>query len=328
MRNVLFCWFMFFSFCPSWAQKTSKPFAQPPKRAHHELVYDEGNKQIILTAGSTPLDSGRRSQTFNDLWVFDGKTWKQKGTAGNERSGIKMAYDTKRGKIFSFGGYVDGVSLGELRVLENNDWRMVSNLPEMKASEPGFAYDSNRDKLIVFGGSAERGLVNNATWEWNGSEWKKFEGEGPEGRQAFAMAYDSKRKKTVLFGGADGNGKTFSDDVWEFDGFRWKKITPEKPGPGSRISPGYAYDTKRGLLIIFGGLSNGMKGDTWSWDGNEWKQLSTAGPPPRAMGYMAYDKKRDKVVLFGGRLGWPNDANDTWEWDGNEWKEIQQTDNK
>ena len=35
-----------------------------------------------------------------------------------------------------------------------------------------------------------------------------------------------------------------------------------------------------------------------------------------------YDKERKKVVMFGGRFGWPNDANDTWEWDGTQWKEI------
>ena len=40
------------------------------------------------------------------------------------------------------------------------------------------------------------------------------------------------------------------------------------------------------------------------------------------MGYLAYDKERKKVVLFGGRLGWPNDTNDTWEWDGNKWNEL------
>jgi len=40
------------------------------------------------------------------------------------------------------------------------------------------------------------------------------------------------------------------------------------------------------------------------------------------MGYMAYDKYRDRVVLFGGCLGWPNGANDSWEWDGKRWKEI------
>ena len=211
----------------------------------------------------------------------------------------------------------------ELRVLEKDGWSILSNLPEMKVAEPGFVYDAERDKLIAFGGSIKPGVVNNETWEWDGYSWKKFEGNGPGGRFASAMIYDRKRKKTVLFGGMDGEGKKFNDDIWEFDGIAWKQILNKEKGPGPRISPGYTYDSKRGLLIIFGGLGNdGMKGDTWSWDGKSWKLLAEKGPSPRAMGYMAYDKERDKIVLFGGRPGWPNDAEDTWEWDGKEWKEI------
>jgi tetratricopeptide (TPR) repeat protein len=292
----------------------------PPKRAHHELVYDEASNRIIMTAGSTPLNGGSSFDVFNDIWNFDGKVWSLSGTAGDKRSGIKMAYDTKRNKLFSFGGWSNGNSLAELRVLENGDWKVLSNLPEMKASEPGFVYDEARDRLIAFGGSAARGVVNSITWEWDGTSWKKFEGSGPEGRQAFAMIYDSRRKKTVLYGGMGTSLEKTFGDTWEFDGSRWTKVS--ETGPGQRRSPGYAYDSKRAMMIIFGGSMDGLVKDTWGWDGKEWKKIADSGPPARAMGYMAYDKQRDRVVMFGGRLGWPNDANDTWEWDGNEWKEI------
>jgi hypothetical protein len=41
------------------------------------------------------------------------------------------------------------------------------------------------------------------------------------------------------------------------------------------------------------------------------------------MGQLAYDRRRDRVVLFGGRKGWPDgDLNDTWEWDGATWRRI------
>jgi len=41
------------------------------------------------------------------------------------------------------------------------------------------------------------------------------------------------------------------------------------------------------------------------------------------MGVLAYDAERDRVVLFGGRAGWPDaDLNDTWEWDGVQWIEV------
>lgn len=292
----------------------------PPRRAHHELVYDESSKTILMTGGSTPLNGGSSFDMFNDLWRFDGKIWKASGSAGDKRSGMKMAYDTKRNKVFSFGGWINGNSLAELRVLENGNWKVLSNLPEMTAAESGFVYDEARDRLITFGGSAARGGLNNITWEWDGSSWKKFEGAGPEGRQGFAMIYDTKRKKTVLYGGGGASfGNAFSD-TWEFDGSSWTKVSDS--GPGKRSAPGYAYDAKRGVLILFGGNNSGMQNDTWSWDGKEWKKLADAGPPARAMGYMAYDKNRDRIVMFGGRLGWPNDANDTWEWDGKEWKEI------
>jgi hypothetical protein len=87
------------------------------------------------------------------------------------------------------------------------------------------------------------------------------------------------------------------------------------------MSMGYAYDSKRGLLMIFGGSSaNGILSDMWIWGEGRWEEHAINGPDARMMGYMAYDKKRDKIVLFGGRLGWPNDTNDTWIWDGVSWR--------
>ncbi len=50
----------------------------------------------------------------------------------------------------------------------------------------------------------------------------------------------------------------------------------------------------------------------------EWKQVSTTGPGPRRNPGLAYDAKRERLVLFGGS----NDSGplgDTWEWDGSVW---------
>ena len=299
----------------------------PPVRAHHSLVYDEQAKAILLTGGSTPLNGGSSFKFYNDLWHFDGSKWISKGNAGDERSSMALAYDTKRKKLYSLGGYTtDGRSRSEFRVFENNNpiaigWKNLAEIPGIIAAEPGLVYDSYRDKLIVFGGSPAPGKVNKETWEWDGALWKKFEGTSPEGRQAFAMVYDESRKKTVLYGGMGATPETMYDETWEFDGKSWQKISV--PGPGPRVSAGYAYDNDKKVLILFGGMTkNGFTNDTWSYDGKEWKQLSSEGPQKRAMGYLVYDKERKKVLMFGGRLGWPNDANDTWEWDGTKWKEI------
>ena len=294
----------------------------PPVRAHHALVYDDVKKHIVLFGGSTPVDGGNSAIFLNDAWSFDGK-WTYNVEAGDKRSGIGLAFDSKRKKIFSFGGYTGkNDCCSDLRVWENNDWKKVSEIPGLAAAESGFVYDSQRDKLIAFGGSGGQRQVNADTWEWDGKEWKKFEGAGPGGRQAFAMVYDEKRKKTILFGGMGNNGPgSLFNDTWEFDGTQWKKISDD--GPGARASAGFAYDSDKGLFILFGGMTkDGFVNDTWSYDGKEWKKLSSEGPQKRAMGYLAYDKERKKIIMFGGRLGWPNDANDTWEWDGSKWTEI------
>ena len=93
----------------------------------------------------------------------------------------------------------------------------------------------------------------------------------------------------------------------------------------ARNGAGATFDSRRGLVIVFGGAGpGGFLGDTWSWDGTAWRKLADTGPEPRVMGYLAYDRNRDRVVLFGGRKGWPDgDLNDTWEWDGVSWKKVQ-----
>lgn len=288
----------------------------PAKRAHHELIYDEKNNTVMLFGGSSPVEGGKNIPFFNDVWSYNGKAWKKTGNIGDERSGMKMAYNTKQQKIYSFGGFYNNNSLADFRVFEKGQWRTINEFPEMKATEPGFVYDSKRDKFVLFGGMAGRDLFNNSTYEWDGKTWKKFEGISPQGRSNFAMVYDKKRGKTVLYGG-------LNDGIWEFDGTSWVNIKPEGENPGERIAVGYCYDSKRGMMILSGGMSNGKRvNDTWGWDGTKWHRLSAMAPPKRAMGYMVYDKKRDKVVLFGGRISWPIDENDTWEWDGEAWRKV------
>lgn len=312
----------------AFMQKLDVPFngATPYKRAHHELVYDNITKSVLMMGGSTPLNGGQAFKFFNDIWANNKSGWRKVGNAGDERSGIRLAFDSRRNKLLCYGGFTgNNQSSGQLRAYENGEWKVLSDIPEMKAAEPGFVYDVARDKFIAFGGTAGRGLVNGAVWEWDGSVWKKFEGVMPPARQAFAMVYDSKRKRTIIFGGSAAGPDQSFGDTWEFDGNEWKKISEDGPGP--RMTMGYAYDSKNEMMIIFGGLgANGVLGDTWGWNGKEWKQLSGDGPSPRMMGYMAYDQERERVVMFGGRLGWPNDAGDTWEWDGKEWEESNKYD--
>jgi hypothetical protein len=58
----------------------------------------------------------------------------------------------------------------------------------------------------------------------------------------------------------------------------------------------------------------------WGWNGTQWQRVTEGGPPGRILGGVAYDDKRNALILYGGRpiaLGKCNQ--ETWEWDGKTW---------
>ena len=297
--------------------------SSPPARAHHALAYDPVARRVVLAGGSTPRDSGRSFEFFNDLWAFDGRRWVELPASGDRLSGIRLAFDARRAQLVSWGGF-DGSPRGDLRVLEPDGWRTLGTYPDMRVSEPGTAYDTRRDRLVTFGGSASRGHAYGETWEHDGTRWHTIDVVGPPARQAHVMVFDERRGRVVMFGGmgaasAEGGRPPMLGDTWEYDGTRWIRFDVDGPSP--RLAAGATYDARRGMVVIFGGSgSSGFLGDTWGWNGQAWRRLSAVGPPSRGMGQLAYDAARDRVVLFGGRRGYPNgDLADTWEWDGAQW---------
>ena len=81
--------------------------------------------------------------------------------------------------------------------------------------------------------------------------------------------------------------------------------------PGVRYGHSAAYDSARGVTVVFGGMSdaNTLLGDTWEYDGITWREESLTDPEgdgdPSVRRYhkMVYDSARGVVVLFGGDNG-------------------------
>ena len=311
-----------------------RPAAQasiPPARAHHALLYDPASARVLLSGGSTPVDGGKRFRFFGDLWAFDGTKWSPLQSSDSQRSGIAMALDSRLGRVLSFGGYSGAEPFDDLRELDGGLWRTVGRNPALAAAEVGFVFDERNNRFVAFGGAGPNGRAFGDTWAFDSAGWSRvtIAGQAPDARQGHVMVYDRKRGRTIVFGGmATGTGgrerPPLLSDVWEFDGARWDRRPANGPSP--RSAAGAAYDSKRGITIVFGGDGDtGVLGDTWSWNGVTWHKLADTGPEPRAMGYLAYDAKRDRIVLFGGRKSYPNgDLNDTWEWDGAVWARVAQ----
>ena len=148
----------------------------------------------------------------------------------------------------------------------------------------------------------------------------------PGPRYGHEMIYDEAREVTVLFGGFGPNGVP-QGDTWLWDGEAWRLAAIDGPSP--RKWAAAAYDSNREVVVLHGGREgqgrNGSSlGDTWIWDGRKWSQVHADGPTPRDHHRAAYDKVRDRVVLFGGWNGESLEG-DTWEWDGFEWKRLART---
>ena len=188
------------------------------------------------------------------------------------------------------------------------------------------AYDSTRDRVVVFGGSSNGGPNLGDTWEWDGSTWtNRAPTVAPPVLAGAAMAFDSARHVSVLFGGSTPTSG--SSDTWEWDGTSWTKRTPIA-SPPPMVWPAMVYDSTRGRMVLFGAFNQfGVwLAETWEYDGTTWTQAHPASSPTGRRGPgMAFDSNRNRVVMFGGQDPNVGRMADTWEWDGTNWTQMTPT---
>jgi len=162
-------------------------------------------------------------------------------------------------------------------------WTQKQDIGPSVRFNAGMAYDSARQRTVLFGGQAVSGPTND-TWAWDGTPWTQMEDIGPAPRSAHALAYDSVRQRIVLFGGIAG--ATIFGDTWEWDGTEWTQIADT--GPGARQGVALTFDSRIKRVVLFGGSTvQSYTVDTGSfWTGQHYETRYSYFP-----------------------------LNDTWEWD-------------
>ena len=207
-------------------------------------------------------------------------------------------------------------------------WTQIFAVGPSSRTRHAMAYDAARGKTMLFGGS-KSGTGDNETWEYDGQSqtWTQVAQaslQTPLPREGPALAYDGARSRLVLFGGRDTSavsGSGHFGDTWEYNGQTqtWTQrpfVSPD--APSARFLHGMAYDSKRRVVVLFGGSDDsGLNDETWQYNGRGWIQVaqpSPAAPSPRQDHAMAYDTARDVAVLFGGRDS-AGDDGETWEYD-------------
>jgi hypothetical protein len=171
--------------------------------------------------------------------------------------------DTKRQVVVLYGGA--GIGSG---TRYGDTWAVT---PGPRQSHL-MAYDSRRERVVMYGGIGGTNQRLSDTWEWDGRQWHRIVlSSGPGARSHHRMAYDAARGVVVLFGGGDST----ATDTWTYDGNSWQRH--QEPGPSPRWSSAMAYDALRQRVVLFGGGRNvrpyASLDDTWEWDGAQWREI-------------------------------------------------------
>jgi len=283
--------------------------------------YDSNRSRTVVFGGYSNTNSA-----LGDTWEWDGSLWTQMQDIGpSARAYSSMVFDSTRQVSVLFGG-VSGVALsiplGDTWQWDGANWTQLSASGPTPRSNHAMAYDSNRKRVVLFGGSpADAGLIAGGvalsdTWEFDGVDWIQQEDTGPAGRYGHSMAFDSANNRVVLFGGSNNAPAGSFQDTWAWDGNEWAQIAEFGPSVRSYASMASAGGSN---MILFGGTDSASAplADTWEFDGKLWTQWQDIGPGPLSQAQAAFDTARGRVVLFGGLLptvaGGPIASGSTWE---------------
>ena len=150
----------------NWAQ--IKPTNSPSVRQRHAMAYDSVRRRTVLFGGF-------HGGFFADTWEWDGKNWTQikSLSSPSARWSAAMAYDTTRRRIVLFGGdKIDGhTRLADTWKWDGRNWTLLKSVSSpTRRSHHTMAYDSARQRTVLFGGYDGVLNIRGDTWEWDGAE--------------------------------------------------------------------------------------------------------------------------------------------------------------
>jgi len=292
----------------------------PPASAGHDLVYHDGLGLVLLVNAGLGGASSPPSSERSRLWAWDGERWSVLDASGPPvRNLAGVAYDAGRDVLVIHGGTYSA----ELSYDDTWEWSQAGGWRQLEVAGPGvrdhtqMAYDAARGRIVLFGGQEDATSFPRDTWTWDGVEWERVATTGPPPRVHHAMHDDPVRGEVVLHGGYQPDAGD-RGDTWTWDGEAWTERAPER---APRTHARMAFDEDLDGVVVVGGASSGDPALVRRDDG--WDPLAAAdGPPARYLPGLTFDRRRHRLVLFGG--GDPSSAAlfaDTWESDGTTWQQ-------
>ena len=313
-------------YVPVW--ENMSPTTNPGQRISTPLSYDSTADRVILFGGWVSGPNG-----LNDTWAYNynTNTWANRSpsAAPSIRAAHGLAYDSESDRTILFSGWRSG-SGGTLvhwvdtwaYEYSSNTWTNMSPVvtPTGKVA-PSMTYDSESDRVILFGGLDDGGTYSGETWtyDFNSNNWTLMTPSStPSDRFDAPMTYDNESDRVIMAGGWNAGG--FIDELWAYD-YNTDTWTLVDSGIEPSAVGALTYDSATDRVIAFGGSEDFaetiLSQETWLYDfnTNTWEQMVIpSSPPARARPYIAYDIESNVTILYGGIDvgGFDTAFTDTW----------------
>jgi hypothetical protein len=126
----------------------------PAPRYGHGMAYDSARGVTVLTGGERFI-AGSGYITYQDTWEWNGASWSLRSQAGGGFG--PLVFDPDHNVCLRLKRDVNGVN-GDVRLWNGSSWSTWQTA--LRGDGYSLAYDSNRHRLVGFGGYPDR-----STWE-------------------------------------------------------------------------------------------------------------------------------------------------------------------
>ncbi|MBL8723154.1 MAG: hypothetical protein JNK49_03870 [Planctomycetes bacterium] len=311
----------------------------PTGIAFHGLTWDRGRQRLALVGGMTGF-AGSDVMYLGDVtptsirWTALPNPGAGTGVVDPpSRIRAGTCYDEAHARLVWFGGQLldNGGNYGAVvntvhDRTATSGWvlRPVAQRP-VGVIEAGLAYDASLGRTLLYGGGTQFAGISARTWSYDGATWQDHGNSAIGARMRHGLVH-WRGFTTILFGGETGSSNQHNDTLG-WTGTDWVPlIVGNSPPPTSFVR--MVYDSVRQRVVMHGGYvtRQGVYGqvstETWElrslgFGAFTWDLRTTIGtPPPLHQPAMAYDERRQRVVLFGGDYSWENASNEHWEYEG------------
>ncbi len=219
----------------------------------------------------------------------------------------------------------------------NGGWKQLTIDAPQPVANGAMAWDSPDRVMFLFGGH-DATSSSNAFWAYRPAStgagtagWfhPTTDGDGPGATAGASAVWDDRDGVLLVFDGAQSGRET--DSLYAYKpgrgivtgragktAGRWADVSAPN-GPLRRAYHNAVWDSADGVMIVFGGETNGVPlGDTWIYKPAKggltpgtWTQAAVSGPSARQQALAAWDSA-DRVLLLAGGSGYAGLLSDLW----------------